>query len=76
MHSVLKKMGLNNVRIFGFDSFEGMPAGSADEEGSIWHAGQFRSAIEETKQFLNLNGVDWKRTFLIKGWFNDTLHQH
>jgi len=73
MHSVLKKLGLNNVRIFGFDSFEGMPAGSADEEGSMWHPGQFRSTIEETKQFLDLNGVDWKRTFLIKGWYSDTL---
>jgi O-methyltransferase len=72
MHSVLKKMGLNSVRIFGFDSFEGMPSGTADEKGSIWTPGQFRSAIEETKQFLNLNGIDWKRTFLIKGWFDET----
>jgi O-methyltransferase len=72
MHVVLKKMGLNNVRIFGFDSFEGMPAGSADEEGSVWFQGEFRSTIDETKQFLSLNGVDWKRTFLIKGWFNET----
>ena len=73
MHSVLKKLELDNVRIFGFDSFEGMPAGSADEEGSMWTPGQFRSTIEQTKQFLNLNGIDWKRTFLIKGWYSDTL---
>ena len=72
MHGVLKKMGLDKVRIFGFDSFEGMPAGSADEEGSVWFQGEFRSTIDETTQFLELSGVDMKRTFLIKGWFNET----
>ena len=30
MHTELKKMGLNNVRIFGFDSFEGY---------ACWHCG-------------------------------------
>ena len=72
MHTELKKLGLNKVRIFGFDSFEGMPAGTGDEKGSIWTPGQFRSAIEETREFLNLHSVDWNRTFLIKGWFNET----
>ena len=73
MDRVLKELKLNDVRIFGFDSFEGMPESAAHEDGGEWKPGQFASPIEFTKKLLTDRGVDWSRTFLIKGWFNETL---
>lgn len=73
MHKVFTEFNLNKVRLFGFDSFEGMPKISNSEDGGQWYPGQFRSELEETTYFLTKKGIDWKRTFLIKGWFSDTL---
>jgi len=73
MHGVLKKSHLDQVRIFGFDSFKGMPEIAAEEDHGKWQPGQFASPLEATKDFLTEKGVDWSRTFLTKGWFSDTL---
>jgi O-methyltransferase len=74
MHRVLRKLKLDNVRLIGFDSFEGMPAAAELEDEGTWKAGEFASAIKETKKFLTKEGIDWNRTFLIKGWFEDTCN--
>jgi|GEM_PF-1960732 len=74
MHRVLNKLGLDKVRLFGFDSFEGMPRSAAEEDKGRWRPGQFACAIEKTEKFLSKEKVDWSRTFLIKGWFEDTLN--
>ena len=75
MHRVLNKLHLDNTRLFGFDSFEGMPESAAVEDQGTWKPGQFASTIDETKEFLNKEHVDWHRTFLIKGWFENTLNK-
>ena len=75
MHRVTSKLNLTNVRLIGFDSFEGMPDSAAVEDAGTWKPGQFASPIEDTKAFLDKEGVDWKRTFLIKGWFEDTCNE-
>jgi len=73
MHEVLNEVQLTNVRLFGFDSFEGMPKNAESEDEGQWYPGQYRSELEETTYFLNSKNVDWKRTFLVKGWFSETL---
>ena len=73
MDKVLKELDLKNVRIFGFDSFEGLPENAKLEGSHKFIPGAFKSSIEKTKGFLSANGVDWNRTFLIKGWYSDTL---
>ena len=74
MNRVINKLELDKVRLIGFDSFEGMPSGAAEEDNGIWKPGQFACAIENTEKFLSNEKVDWSRTFLIKGWFEDTLN--
>lgn len=73
MDTVLKDVSLYDVRLFGFDSFEGLPPDAANEEDHPWQPGEFASPIEHTTRFLTEKGIDWKKTFLIKGWYSDTL---
>lgn len=71
MHRLLKENGLKHVRLFGFDSFEGLPP-SDHPDDSVWGPGEFRSDYKFAKEFLTKNGVDWGRVILEKGWFSDT----
>ena len=73
MYPVVKHLQRNHVRLIGFDSFEGMPEISKVDDGALWYPGQFRSELEDTRSSLTKKGIDWKQTFLIKGWFSDTL---
>jgi O-methyltransferase len=73
MHSVVEELGLEGVRLFGFDSFEGLPETAGLESDGLWSAGQFQLDYEYTRKWLTRQGVDWTRVFLVKGWFKDTL---
>jgi O-methyltransferase len=75
MHSVVEELGLEGVRLFGFDSFEGLPETAGLESDGLWSAGQFQLDYEYTRKWLTRQGVDWTRVFLVKGWFKDTLTQ-
>ena len=72
MHRVLRELGFSQVRLFGFDSFEGLPA-SAAMDG--WRPGSYKMDYEYTHKWLSRRKVDWGRVLLIKGWFHDTLNQ-
>jgi predicted O-methyltransferase YrrM len=75
MHRVLGELGFDSIRMFGFDSFEGLPETAAEDDEGTWHPGQFRCDYEFTRKVLDLGDVDWNRIFLIKGWFSDTLNE-
>lgn len=70
MYNALRRAGLENVRLLGFDSFEGLPP-EAQNEG--WGPGQFASTQNATKSYLKRAGVDLSKVTLIKGWYDDTL---
>lgn len=70
MYHALRKAGLSGVILFGFDSFEGMPAEAA-EQG--WAPGRFASTMAVTERYLSDRGVDMGGVRLVKGWFSDTL---
>jgi O-methyltransferase len=70
MHRVLVTQRMDQVRLFGFDSFEGIPA---DEEG--WPEGEFASSLKATQRYLSECGVGFGRTTLVKGWYKDTLNE-
>jgi O-methyltransferase len=70
MNKALERLKIEDVRLIGFDSFEGLPM-EANKEG--WSAGQYCISVGNTKKYLSENRVDLKRTKLVKGWFSDTL---
>lgn len=75
MNRAVKILSLESqMRLVGFDSFEGLPDTTGMEDGHIWKGGMCRSDIEFTRRFLTEAGVDWNRTHLIKGWFSDTCN--
>jgi O-methyltransferase len=74
MFRALCGLYLEHVRMFGFDSFEGLPEIAQTEDAGAWTPGQFRYDIENTKAFLDHEGVDWDRLVLVKGWFSETLN--
>jgi O-methyltransferase len=67
------QVGAQHVRLFGFDSFEGLPRDAHLCDHGLWRAGSFRMDERFARKFLTEEGVDWNRVTLVKGWFNETL---
>lgn len=68
---------LNHVRFFGFDSFKGLPKiqGRDFTKDEVFYEGQFACSKEKVVENLTSGGVDWQRTFLIDGFFENSLNE-
>src|SRR5262249_19722263 len=73
MDRALRREGIDGTRLFGFDSFEGLPESADYDDQGAWGAGWYKSSYDMTRRRMTKRGVDWSRTKLIKGWFSDTL---
>ena len=73
MYRALEELGLDHVRLFGFDSFEGLPKPEPEDRGLPWREGGYRMPFEATRRRLLNEGLDPARVTLVKGWFSDTL---
>ncbi|KKS98338.1 MAG: hypothetical protein UV73_C0002G0052 [Candidatus Gottesmanbacteria bacterium GW2011_GWA2_43_14] len=77
MYQALKQHKINHSRLFGFDSFEGLPEIKDKYDKKLpWQKGEFVSALATTRGNLNRAHVNWNRVFLIKGYFNNTLNKN
>jgi hypothetical protein len=72
VYDVLQAKGLGDVRLVGFDSFQGLPPEAA-EEG--WEPGAYFSTEAATRRYLTDHDVELDRITLVKGWFRDSLNQ-
>jgi hypothetical protein len=70
MHDVSRENGLQDMRMFGFESFEGLPPEAAVDG---WLPGDFSIDFNYTRHWLTERGLDWDRATLIKGWYSETL---
>lgn len=69
---------LPDMRFFGFDSFEGLPAPTGIDciEGysSNFKAGEFAVPLEVVRRAVTDAGTDMSKVRFIKGWFDNTLN--
>lgn len=73
LYHVLKEAGMDKPRLFGFDSFEGLPQEAEFDDEGFWTPGQFKCDYDFAKARLEKNGVDMSRVELIKGFYSDSL---
>ena len=72
---VARKLNLRSMRFFGFDSFAGLPEprGVDLTPDEHFYQGQYACTKAAVERNLDAEGVDWDRTFLIEGFFSDSL---
>lgn len=75
MHDASAELDQHQMRLIGFDSFDGLPPEAATDDHGVWQPGAFRSSLQYTRTYLDMKGVDWSRIVLVKGWFSDTLNE-
>jgi hypothetical protein len=73
MIRAMDELGITGPRFIGFDSFEGMPADTRGQDMDVWSPGDFTASLRYARTYLTEKGADWNRTFLVKGWFEETL---
>ena len=66
---------IDDMRFFGFDSFAGLPdvTDSDLSKNDVFYKGQYACDKETVTKNLDSSGVDWERTVLVEGYFNDSL---
>jgi O-methyltransferase len=72
MSHALAQENAAHIRMFGFDSFRGLPR-EAVLEG--WRPGAFYSTRGATEAYLRRHATNRERITLIEGWFAETLSQ-
>ncbi len=72
MHRASRAVGLP-LRLFGFDSFQGLPEEASLERGLGFKPGWFHAEYDVVREHLTRSGIDWDRTVLVPGWYEDTL---
>jgi O-methyltransferase len=71
-----QRNGLDRMRFYGFDSFEGMPPPSrsdVDFSGDQHVRGAFAADLSEFQTVMSRNRVDQSRIDIVPGWFDDVL---
>jgi O-methyltransferase len=65
---------LRDARFFGFDSFRGLPkVDGRDAESTEFKEGDFSCGRDQVETYLDKYKVDWRKTRLVEGFFNDSL---
>lgn len=72
---LFQELNQDKVRFFGFDSFKGLPKINCIDKTNYfaYHEGELFFPKERVIKNLNQMGVDWNKTFLIEGFFNESL---
>ncbi len=72
-----RRFGLNSMRFFAFDSFQGLPSvAGIDAQGDCeYHKGQYACNSSEFQRRIQQAGVDMNRVRLVPGWYDKILNE-
>jgi hypothetical protein len=70
-----KATGLNSMRLFGFDAFEGLPSDSENEDDGVWKKGFYSCSFEQMKKCLQQRNVDANQITWVNGWYDTILNK-
>lgn len=62
-----------NLRLFAFDSFEGLPEPEGIDKHNQWKKGAMAVSIEEFRNILKSQNISQKEYRIIPGFYNKTL---
>lgn len=63
----------DHMRLFGFDAFQGLPAGAEKEDGGVWKAGYYACSFAQTQECLKRRGINHQDIFWVEGWYDQRL---
>ncbi len=75
MYLTCKKLHFDSVKFYGFDAFQGLPAGAEKEDDGVWKKGFYTCSFEKMDECLRRRKVDSKKITWVKGWYQDTLNK-
>jgi hypothetical protein len=73
LYQARKALGADSMRMFGFDSFDGLPPEVENEDGGVWKKGFYTCSFEEMEASLKKQGITPEEIHWTKGWYKDTL---
>jgi len=73
MYLAREAQGVTSMRLFGFDAFEGLPAGSENEDDGVWKKGFYSCSFDQMKQCLSRRNVNPENITWVNGWYDQTL---
>jgi O-methyltransferase len=72
-HRMRRRYHLDQMKLFGFDSFEGLP--EIDDAGdNVWSKGQYACSEDELRKILRRGGMRPSEYELIKGYYDRSLN--
>lgn len=74
MYLARQATGAVKTKLFGFDAFEGLPAGSENEDDGVWKKGFYTCSFEQMKECLSQRKVAPGEITWVSGWYNETLN--
>ena len=73
-HSQKRRHKMSNMMLWGFDSFQGLPP-ITEQEDNIWHEGDFACSESEFKSILTRAGFKPSEYILVPGFYEASLNE-
>ena len=76
-HAAQMYQRLDVMRFFAFDSFQGLPAITAIDDGAAcrYKRGDYACDLAQFRKNLTAGAVDLRKVEAVAGWFNEVLNE-
>lgn len=72
-YRIAKVKGLNDMKFFAFDSFEGLPESGQAADRQQFSKGDYSASLDRFMENIQRAGVNTGDVKIVNGWFKDTL---